>query len=95
MKLLTLLCVLLQVADGILTGYGVTVLPAGLEAEGNTIVKEAMYSLGVIPALVLIKSAGIFAVIFMYRIKTCVEVMFCVFGFYSLVVVVWIATLFC
>jgi len=90
MKSLAIICIILQVLDGILTGLGVNVLPAGLDSEGNPLVKEAMRVLGVIPALFIIKAVGVVAVLQVYRALTSPIVLSLVCGIYTISSVVWI-----
>lgn len=85
---------MLQVLDGILTGLGVSILPGGLEAEGNPLVKEAMRAIGVVPALALIKSVGIVAVVQVYKALATPIILSFVCGIYSISSVVWILVLF-
>lgn len=58
---LCLVLVGLQVADGVLTAVGVSHL--GLHAEGNTMLRALMATIGTIPALILIKSLAILALV--------------------------------
>lgn len=94
MKLLTILCVLLQVIDGILTWYGVTTLPMRLDAEGNILVKTAMQAIGVIPALFLIKSFGIAITLKLYQIQSSKIILSVICGIYTISAIFWIIALF-
>lgn len=49
----------LQVADGVLTGIGVAYL--GFEAEGNVMLRLLMEAVGLVPALLLVKSLALFS----------------------------------
>ena len=94
MKLLTYLCVVLQVLDGLLTYCGVTFLPWGINAEGNPLLKHMMITIGVIPALILFKSFAIFFIFNIHRAGASWLFMLIVFGIYSFVVIAWIFLLF-
>jgi hypothetical protein len=54
---LGLILMLLQVADGLLTAMGVSML--GNDAEGNPLLRGLMYNIGTLPTLILCKSAAI------------------------------------
>ena len=58
---LCLVLVALQLFDGLLTARGVMIL--GIESEGNLIIRNLMYLLGVAPALVLVKTVAITIVV--------------------------------
>ena len=94
MKLLTILCIILQVLDGIFTGYGVTMLPQGLDMEGNILVKESMRALGVIPALLIIKLFGILIILKLYQINSSKHILSFICGIYTISAMLWIVTLF-
>jgi hypothetical protein len=49
----------LQILDGLLTGIGVFHFDAGLGMEANAMLRELMSLLGVIPALVLVKTVAV------------------------------------
>lgn len=59
-----LLCgvlVVLQLLDGVLTARGVFIL--GIESEGNFIIRSLMQALGIIPALLIVKTIAISIVV--------------------------------
>ena len=53
--------VVLQLFDGILTARGVSIL--GIESEGNLIIRNLMYFLGIAPALLVVKTVAISIVV--------------------------------
>lgn len=93
-SLLFALCILLQVLDGIFTGYAATQSSLGINVEGNPLVKELMLLLGIFPALFLVKSLAIAFLLCLKRIETGIVVPLIVFGFYTPVVATWAYILF-
>lgn len=49
--------VALQLLDGLLTARGVSIL--GIESEGNLVIRNLMHFVGVVPALVVVKTIAI------------------------------------
>lgn len=76
--------------DGILTAYGVYTLPMGTEAEGNVILKHCMQYIGIVPAIILFKSLGIFITIQVRHLCCSWLPLFFVCGIYTVVDVSWI-----
>lgn len=93
MKLLVLVCILLQIFDGIFTGMGVTYLPLGLDAEANPILKYSMQTAGVATTLVLTKSFCIAVLLYMSKFRQLFVALFFVCGLYSVAALFWIYTL--
>lgn len=59
---------LLQIADGTLTAYGIHLEGGDIALEGNPIIREAMYSWGIIPALFVFKSIACIILVLVYNI---------------------------
>ena len=91
--LLVLFCCILQVCDGILTGYGVTNSAVGTEAEGNPIVKFMMDFLGVFGGLSLVKLLAILVIVYLYRIQTPTAVFVAISTIYFFVCISWVIIL--
>lgn len=91
---LFLACIILQILDGVFTGYAATHSSLGLSVEGNPLVKQLMLLLGVFPALFLLKSLAIVFLVFLKKLKTSIVVPLIIFGFYSPVVATWAYILF-
>lgn len=89
MKILVALCILLQILDGIFTGYGIFNSSFGIDAEGNPLVKYVINSIGVVPGLILVKSFAIAAVLYMQKIKVSALAVGLVCGIYVPVVGTW------
>lgn len=89
MKILVLLCILLQILDGIFTGYGIFNSSLGVDAEGNPLVKYFINCLGVVPGLILVKSFAIAAVLYMQKNKVSPLAVGIVCGIYVPVVGTW------
>jgi hypothetical protein len=94
MEILTIVCIVHQVIDGILTYLGVTTLPAGINAEGNILVRETMRYLGIVPGIALFKIWGICVLIQIYRAGPYIKTLWFICGLYSLSSLVWIFVLF-
>ncbi len=60
-KILGLLLIAIQVLDGLLTAAGV--LNWGTAAEGNYLIRTLMDSIGLVPALIVVKSLAILIVL--------------------------------
>lgn len=58
---LTLILIVLQVLDGLLTGIGVGRM--GLHAEGNPLIRELMMQFGAAPVLLIIKMTAIIIIL--------------------------------
>lgn len=54
--------VILQILDGILTGFGISLL--GIDAEGNALLRALMEQFGFVAALVITKLIAIFLICF-------------------------------
>lgn len=93
-KLLVISCIVLQILDGLFTGYGAINSSLGIDVEGNPIVKMCMSYIGIIPALLIIKGTGIFAIHFMNRIKTHTIFFVIIFGLYFPVIALWVKVIF-
>jgi hypothetical protein len=83
--------ILLQVADGTLTYWGVNA--AGLSAEGNPIVKFVMEHFGIESGLLLVKSMASLAVCFLTQINA-VNILILLTGLYTSVVIMWLYLLY-
>ncbi|MCB0318410.1 MAG: hypothetical protein KDD56_06610 [Bdellovibrionales bacterium] len=58
--ILSLILIVLQITDGVLTGIGISHF--GLQAEGNLLIRTLMQSFGYIEALVLVKFFAILVI---------------------------------
>lgn len=61
--LLGVLLSLMQVLDGVLTGFGMATY--GTSMEGNILLRSLMHTIGYLPALFLVKSASIGVIAFL------------------------------
>jgi uncharacterized membrane protein len=68
---LGLILIVLQIADGVLTGFGMSFF--GTQMEGNVLLRTLMHEIGVIPALVLVKSLAIAVVIVLVQLSSQVS----------------------
>lgn len=89
MKFLIFVCILLQVLDGLFTGYGIFNSKLGVDAEGNPLVKYVISLIGVVPALVLIKSLAIVVILHMRKLKNCFSTLVFIASLYTFVVATW------
>lgn len=93
-KIFFVACIILQILDGIFTGYGVLYSSLGVEVEGNPLVKLMMSNLGVIPGLFIVKGVGIYMLSFLYKIKTPTPFFMVIFGLYFPVILLWMKVIF-
>lgn len=93
-KFLVVACIILQILDGVFTGYGALNSSLGIEVEGNPIVKMVMGYFGVVAALFIIKAFGIFTIFFLNRIKTPTAFFVIIFGLYVPVIYLWVKVIF-
>jgi uncharacterized membrane protein len=68
---LGLILIVLQIADGVLTGFGMSFF--GTQMEGNVLLRTLMHEIGVAPALVLVKSLAIAVVIVLVQLSSQVK----------------------
>lgn len=61
----------LQILDGVLTGYGMNFF--GTDMEGNVLLRTLMNAIGVIPALLLVKSIAIAVIIVLVSLSAQVK----------------------
>ena len=67
MLILATLMIIIQILDGILTGFGVQLF--GIDAEGNNFVRFIMHRFGHIEGLFIIKTMAIFIVAILARLS--------------------------
>ena len=94
MRLLILLCILLQVLDGVFTGYAASVSSYGTLVEGNPLVRHIMDVVGIVPGLVLVKGGAIYALFLCARFSVGYLGLSVVFTLYFFVVLVWAHVIF-
>lgn len=63
--------ILLQIFDGILTGLGMNFF--GTDMEGNVLLRTMMHTLGVVPALLVVKSFAISVIIVLVNLSSQVK----------------------
>lgn len=68
---LGIILIVLQIADGVLTGFGMSFF--GTQMEGNVLLRTLMHEIGVVPALVLVKSLAIAVVIVLVQLSSQVQ----------------------
>lgn len=64
--ILAAILIALQVLDGILTGFGMSLF--GTAAEGNSLLRSLMDVIGYVPALIIAKSAAIAVICFICKV---------------------------
>lgn len=64
-KILLVLLILLQVADGVLTHRGVSLL--GIEAEGNLLIKKSIEFFGLVPGIIIPKIVATSVLLFLWK----------------------------
>lgn len=69
--LLGSILILLQIFDGILTGLGMNFF--GTDMEGNVLLRTLMHTLGVVPALLVVKSFAISVIIVLVNLSSQVK----------------------
>jgi hypothetical protein len=89
-----ILHVLLQILDGILTYMGVTILAKSTEIEGNPMLKWLMNEIGVVLAIVIVKSCAVLIILTLNKsAKKSVMLRRCLFAvnlIYILVCAMWV-----
>ena len=68
---LGLILIALQIMDGILTGLGMSFF--GTDMEGNILLRSVMHAIGVVPALIVVKSFAIAVVILLVNLSEQVK----------------------
>lgn len=65
---LGLILILMQVADGLLTAYGVSLF--GTAAEGNPLVRSLMDIFGYLPALFIVKACAVMIIFYLCKLSS-------------------------
>lgn len=89
---LALLLVALQIADAVLTGWGVHLF--GIHVEANPLVKHAMILLGTVGGLVLVKMFAICGIALLWMTNSA-NIMLFLSGIYTGVVIMWVLAFCC
>ncbi len=69
--ILGIILIALQVMDGILTGVGMNFF--GTDMEGNLLLRSVMHAIGVVPALLVVKSLAIAVIIVLVNLSSQVK----------------------
>lgn len=94
MRVLITLCIILQILDGVLTGYASQVSSYGTAVEGNPLVRYIMEVVGVVPGLFLVKGGAILMLMLLARLGVGRVALSIVFILYFFVVLLWVKVIF-
>lgn len=69
--ILGMILIALQIMDGLLTGFGMNFF--GTDMEGNVFLRSVMHLIGVVPALIVVKSGAISVIIVLVNLCSQVK----------------------